>query len=175
MIKRLLAFALIITFGLFSGDSPIHQGAPLFADFHLVEDVAARTKDSKTFIPAPGERITTFGQDIHYLDDEGNFQDVDLAFRGNQNVSDQASVIVSLTGRNLKIEDRATGVDIKYTLPENATVGTDTLSYNHKGLTWTYSLTRKGTKLTAVVSSAVGLETYFFPFTVTGTSASINN
>ena len=152
MIKRLLAFALIIALGLFSGDSPA------FADFHLLEDVELRTIDSKTFFTVPGQRQIVIGRDLHYLDDQGDLRDVDLAFRGN-NISDQAAVIVSLTGRNLKIEDRATGVDIKYTLPENATVLADTLSYNHKGLTWTYSLTKRGTKLSSIVSSAVGLET----------------
>jgi len=154
-------------------DCSLGGGHSVFAD-HPTEIVSLRTIDSKTFFIKPGERQIVIGRDLHYLDDQGVLQDIDLAFRGN-NVSDQGPVIVSLTGRNLKIQDRATGVDIKYTLPENATVLTDTLSYNHKGLTWTYSLTKRGTKLSAVVSSAVGLETYSFPFVVTGTSASINN
>ncbi len=139
---------------------------------HPVEDESLRTKDSKTFILAPGQRQTVFGHDLHYLDN-GELKDVNLVFVNN--IADQGPIEVRVQGVNLTIKDPATGVSIKYTLPETPTVTSDKVSYSHKGLTWEYSLTKRGTKLSAVVSSAVGLETYKFPFTVTGTTASINN
>ena len=147
------------------------SAGPSYATEHI-EDISLRTIDSKTFITGPGERRVVFGHDFHY-DDNGTLKDVNLVFVNK--ISDQASVEVKVQGVNLTIKDPATGVSIKYTLPEMPTVTSDKVSYNHKGLTWEYSLTRRGTKLSAVVSSTVGLETYKFPFTVTGTSASINN
>lgn len=135
------------------------------------ELINLRSKDSKTFDNQDGSFTATFGKDLHYWDG-ANWADVDLAFRNG--TSDRAAVIVDITGRNLTITERDTGIGIKYTLPENPTVGNTTLTYNHKGLTWQYDLTRNGLKLSAVVTSYRGLDTYTFPFTFLGTSGSLN-
>ena len=84
-------------------------------------------------------------------------------------------MIVDIKGRNLTLTERDSGIGIKYTLPENPTVGDKTLTYNHEGLIWTYDLIKTGLKLSAVVKSSKGKTTYTFPFTLLGTSGSLNN
>ena len=131
-----------------------------------------RTRDSKTFDIGGGFREVVFGNNLHY-NDNGEWKDVALGFRNG--VSELASVIVDITGRNLTLTERDTGIGIKYTLPENPIVGDRTLTYNYKGLVWTYDLTKAGLKLSSAVSSSKGNTTYAFPFTFLGTSGNLNN
>ena len=136
-----------------------------------VEIVALRTRDSKTFETGGGSFTAEFGRYLHYKDDTGAWQDVDLTFHkdGSDDVMDHHDLEVKVKDSTIQVIERASGKGILFPLPGEPSVGEKDASFvASDGKGWTYTNTKAGIKLNATIDSKQGLATYEFPYELLG-------
>jgi RHS repeat-associated protein len=117
-----------------------------------------------------------FAHYLHYKDDNGKWQEVDLTFRadGSEFVADKHDVIVRVSGAALLAMQRGTGKGIRWLLPVKPSVqGREATFKGQAGLTWTYTTRTAGPKLTAPVASALGPRTYSFDYQLLGRASAL--
>jgi RHS repeat-associated protein len=135
------------------------------------DEVSLRTRDAKFFREPGNKTRVEFGHYLHYLDDQGRWQDVDLNFRsdGADKVADRHDIVIRVTGKGILAIERGTGKGIKFNLPEAPSVsGRKATFKGQQGLTWSYYTRKSGLKLVAPVASPMGPKTYTFEYQLLG-------
>jgi RHS repeat-associated protein len=138
------------------------------------EIVELRTRDSKTFRDPDGSLEALIGEYLHYQDEEGAWQDVDLNLRpdGVDWVMDRHDILIRVTPLGIRAKERASGKGIFWPTPVPAVVEGRRASFaGPLGLTWSYYTRKSGIKLVAPVPAALGERTLAFPFTLLGDAA----
>jgi hypothetical protein len=134
------------------------------------EIVSMRSRDAKHFRNPDGSYTGVFRDHMHYLDDVGEWQDVDLNFRAAPGgyTADRNDVVVNVGGDAVSAIDRHTGIGIRWYAPTAPTVSGRRARFSGQGLQWTYETRVSGLKLSAMVHSAQGLQTYAFDYELIG-------
>jgi hypothetical protein len=152
---------------------PIQYGAPAGSS----EMLALRKQNVKVFRHAGLGRARAtafFGGTLHYepVPGQGAWEDADTLLRpggGQIMVADRLPFTVTRNGVNLDLADRTTGKGIRYSLPaQGVTVSGNQISFSFAGVDWTYTITERGIKLSAVVSASLGPKAFSFPFAKLG-------
>jgi hypothetical protein len=155
--------------------------------------VQLRTQHSKTF-RLNGALQTVFGRDLHYLDTDGLWKDVDLTFHqisgdpdtrngvhtlrnGDEYHMGGARIHSTVTRRGIETVNPQTGVGIRWTLPGDARIEPEAGDIRDRakvasignGVIWEFHATPAGTKLLGHVATSQGPRTHAFPFQLVGT------
>jgi RHS repeat-associated protein len=140
------------------------------------DKVGMRTRDATFYAAAGGKTRVEIGHYLHYRDDRGRWQDVDLNFHADRSdfVADRHDIIVRVSGRSIAAVERASGKGIRFALPADpSTSGRRASFQGQQGLTWNYFNRKSGLKLEALVSSSLGAKTFTFPYQLVGSAAAL--
>ena len=150
------------------------EGSPLSnpADFGIrgdaVEVKELRTAQTKTFkLPSRQYSQVATGQPLHYKDDSGVWQDIDLQFekRGGEYVLDKNITVVTVDDHSITLRDRETNASLRLFPETKPIVKNNVIRFEAEGLTWSWIPEATGLKLLSEkILKPRGVTELVFPF-----------
>ncbi len=151
----------------YSGADPTKWGLPKTSR----EIVEKRSATAKHFKNEDGTYTGVFSAaPIHYKDQSGTLQEIELAFTKQEDtyVSEKSLAKTVVEQNKLTTVNPQTGKGIAWIIPTHFTVKNNEAIYEENGITWKYTLTPTGTKLSATVDTRQGMQTYAYRYELVG-------
>ena len=129
-----------------------------------VEIPELRSRDAKHFQNQDGTRTAVIVPGMHWQDDDGTWQDVDLNLNYAPDAPDLLGrandVHVRVNNFKVHVYDRRTGVGIRWSIPQRPAGAGRSAAFRQDGLDWRYVRTRTGVKLEGTAAARLGARTF---------------